>query len=261
MNLKNVFLPSLILFTLILPACKQRKAIQQTKDDSRPIAVPASFSLRDSMVVHRFQFGTLSAKLKADFKGNDGSDYEFMITMRAVADSVIWMSVSPALGIEAARILFTRDSIKIMDKIKGRYAIESYAFLKQFTEADITFEMLQNILVGNAALLSETVPVDSVTRYYYTHFIENTLLQELTVNKMFRVLGNIITEQTTQDKIDVNYGDYQQTTREYFPFSAKIVAFSKGKSATIGLTYSSVTIDVPVETKFNIPSGYTKMSY
>ena len=143
------------LFVLTLSACKQRKQVQRAKTEDKPIVTPAAFSLYDSLTTHNFNYKTMSAKIKTEFKGNDGTDIGLMITMRAVHDSAIWMSASPALGIEAARILFTRDSIKIMDKIHGEYAVESYKFLNKFSEAEITFDMLQNILTGNPAFLNK----------------------------------------------------------------------------------------------------------
>jgi hypothetical protein len=244
-----------------MSACKQRKQIQRANAENKTIIPASSFSLYDSLKIHSFNYKTLSAKINTNFKSSDGNEIGLMITMRAIHDSAIWMSASPALGIEAARILFTRDSIKIMDKINGQYAMESYSFLKKFSEADISFDMLQNILMGNAAFLDADVKTDSITKFYMAHCFQSNLLEELTATRVFRIMGNIIIDKFNQDKINITYSDMQFVEYEYLPFHTKIETLSNGKSATILLNYSNVAVNLPVEIKFNIPSSYTKMNH
>lgn len=261
--MKLKYLNLLICFTslIIISSCKHHKEIQKAKAEEKAIVTPASFSLYDSLTIHTFKYHTLSAKIKTEFKGNDGSELSLMITLRSVSDSAIWMSASPALGIEAVRILFTPDSIKVMDKINGRYLRESYAFLKSFTTAEINYEMIQNIITGNAAFMNKTFATDSITNYYKSHCNTNTLQENLVVTKLFRILGNIITDISTQDKINIQYADFQFVETEYLPFDIQVEALSKGKKASLLLNYTNVSVNAPVDIKFNIPSSYTKMKY
>lgn len=261
MRIKKLFIILLLPAFVFLSACRQRKEIQKAKAEEKPIVIPPSFSLADSLNAHKFKFKTMSAKIKTEFKGNDGSEISLMITMRAVSDSAIWMSASPALGIEAARIIFTTDSIKIMDKINGTYARESYSFLKKFSDAEITYDMLQNILIGNTAFSNSPFLIDSITNYYYAHSSQNALTQELTITKLYKIFNNILNDNTTQDTILVNYGDFQYVENEYLPFDIGILAKSKDKTASIKLNYTNVSINAPVEIRFNIPSSYSKMKY
>ncbi len=244
-----------------LPACKQRKAIQKIKAEEKPIVIPTSFSLPDSIETHSFKFRTLSSKIKTDVIFTDGSEVSLMITMRAVSDSAIWMSASPALGIEAARVLFTKDSIKIMDKYHGEYDIESYSYLKRFTQADVTFEMLQNILTGNLAFNSPDFVTDSITNYYSAHCWQTELFQELLINKAFRIFDNRIIDKLTLDTITINYGAFELVENRSLPTEVKVNARSKGKNIAIMMNYSNVIVNMPVEIKFNIPGHYTKMKY
>lgn len=45
----------------------------------------------------------------------------FKAHVRAVRDSALWISITPALGIEVARALVTRDSVKLLDKLHDSY--------------------------------------------------------------------------------------------------------------------------------------------
>ncbi|HAR20844.1 MAG TPA: DUF4292 domain-containing protein, partial [Cytophagales bacterium] len=48
----------------------------------------------------------------------DGTNqFSSPLTIRIRKDSVIWISVNPALGIEVVRALITKDSIFVIDKI------------------------------------------------------------------------------------------------------------------------------------------------
>ncbi len=261
MKLKHIIFILCLFSVVFLSACKQHKEIQRAKTEDKVIEVPVSFSLVDSLNVHSYHFNTISAKIKTDFKNNDGSELSLMITLRAIHDSAIWMSASPALGIEAARILFTKDSIKIMDKINGTYARESYRFLNTFTKAELSFEMLQNILFGNAAFMNTEITTDSVTKYYQAHCSEHSMQQDLTITKAFRIFLNTLTDKTTMDKIYISYNDFQFVEGEYLPFDLKIEASSQGKNATLNLNYTNLSVNTPLEIKFNIPSSYTKMKY
>ena len=261
MNRNYLYLLICLSGFITLSACKHHKEIQKAKAEEKAIVTPSSFSLFDSVITHSYKYHTLNAKVKTEFKGNDGSELSLMITLRSVSDSAIWMSASPALGIEAVRILFTRDSIKVMDKINGRYLRESYDFLKSFTTAEINYAMIQNILTGNAAFMNAALATDSITNYYKAHCNSITLQENLVVTKLFRILDNIITDNATQDKINIKYADFQYVETEYLPFDIQIEALSKGKKATILFNYTNVSVNVPVEIKFNIPSSYTKMKY
>jgi len=260
MNIQRLlFLLPLTVF--FLSACKQRKTLQKQDAGMKMIQVPESFSLFDSIESYRFSYHTLSAKINTSFKGNEGSDLNVMITMRAISDSAIWMSVSPALGIEAARILFTSDSIKIMDKIHGSYAMEPYTFLKRFSEADITFRMLQNILSGNAAFINHGLVTDSITQYYLAHCNEKQLFQRLIITPLFRIFGNNISDYNSGDNINLSYKDFQTIENKFLPFGIRIEVDSKGRNAEILMNYSSVKVNMPVDIKFNVPSSYTRMNY
>ena len=44
-------------------------------------------------------------------------------------DSAIWLSISPLLGIEAVRVLLTKDSVKALDRLNNIYYSECKGYL------------------------------------------------------------------------------------------------------------------------------------
>jgi hypothetical protein len=106
-------------------------------------------------------------------------------------DSVIWMSITPALGIEAARALVDPDSIKFIDKLKNQYYLGDFKVLDSLLAYSVGFEFLQDVLVGNPAKLE--------VGEKYTSSVDglNYVLQSKTRRKL-------------RNAVDLNYNDAQE---------------------------------------------------
>lgn len=104
---------------------------------------------------NQFQFDWLS--LKADAMATiDGKSSSFKVNIRIRKDSLIWMSVSSIVGIEAVRAQVTPDSLKFMDKINSEYYIGPTDSLLEKMDIDADFETLQALLVGNSIDLKDS---------------------------------------------------------------------------------------------------------
>src|SRR5690606_29317761 len=87
----------------------------------------------------------------------------FSAKVRISRDSIIWISVSPALGIEALRVMATPDSVFMMNKIDRTYYAGDYQYLKELLKADVDFQMFQGILTGQSLFARE----DDVYEVYF----------------------------------------------------------------------------------------------
>ena len=98
---------------------------------------------------------TLGLRLEstASAMGQTGT---FTLNVRMARDSVIWMSISPALGVEAARVLLTPDSVQVMSKLPGsRFVFQgNYEMLEDAIQAPINFQLVQDLLVGQPLLMN-----------------------------------------------------------------------------------------------------------
>jgi hypothetical protein len=67
-------------------------------------------------------------------------------------DSLIWISITPALGIEMIRVMITPDSLKYLSKIPDNkfYYTGTFEDVNRLIGTAFDFEMLQQLLVGNA---------------------------------------------------------------------------------------------------------------
>jgi hypothetical protein len=81
-----------------------------------------------------------------------GETQSFKANIRMKKDSVIWISISPALGIEVLRVLITPDSVKYVSKIpeNKHYYLGGFSVINEISKMDIDFATFQDILLGNA---------------------------------------------------------------------------------------------------------------
>lgn len=95
------------------------------------------------------QWEWLAMKVDAEVTSTE-RDGSFSATIRMARDSVIWVSISPALGVEVARLKLTPDSVFLISKIpnnKFHYAGD-YSAIADWLNTPIGFRDLQDVLVG-----------------------------------------------------------------------------------------------------------------
>jgi hypothetical protein len=114
----------------------------------------ASMLLND-LDARRADWNTLGLRLEstASAMGKAGT---FTLNVRMARDSVIWMSISPALGVEAARILLTPDSVQVMSKLPGsRFVFQgNYNQLEDAVQAPVSFDLMQDLLLGQPLMMN-----------------------------------------------------------------------------------------------------------
>src|SRR5215207_3147208 len=126
----------------LLSSCRSTKRIQTeiSKKDTYQITTGASDSKADSVRFIRQVFNTIqsnkigfnsfSAKVKVNFEGNDGKKSDFNAFIRLKKDSVLWISINAALGIEAFRVMITPDSVRVLNKLDKIVQLRSVSYLQ-----------------------------------------------------------------------------------------------------------------------------------
>lgn len=111
--------------------------------------------LLNDLDARRADWNTLGLRLEstASAMGKAGT---FTLNVRMARDSVIWMSISPALGVEAARILLTPDSVQVMSKLPGsRFVFQgNYNQLEDAVQAPVSFDLMQDLLLGQPLMMN-----------------------------------------------------------------------------------------------------------
>jgi len=141
---------SAILLALIMFffSCKTTSVAVKTPPAPK---VEALSGILDSVKMHAFQFQWFSGKAKVEVTQAPNKT-EFTANFRIKKDSAIWISISPALGIEVARMLMTRDTIRVIDRLDKKKYSRGYDFFNNYTSLPVDYYSLQNLLMGNLIL-------------------------------------------------------------------------------------------------------------
>lgn len=138
----------LLSLVLISTSCKSKKA---TASDREPLRNRTAGFLLKRYEENKFDYQWLGMKVDANFVMK-GESQSFKATLRMRKDSAIWISITPLLGIEMIRVLVTPDTLKYLSKIPENkfYFIGSSDLINKKLGVELDFDMLQDLLIGNA---------------------------------------------------------------------------------------------------------------
>ncbi len=146
MNRSNRLVYIFLLVLISLFACKSRQKTVTT--DFGRIKHISDKNLIDSLEKNEFQFNVLSAK--ASIKVIDDKETSFKAHIRVKKDSAIWVSITPLLGIEMARVLITKDSVMFLNRIDKQYFVGTFDYINNKFGTDLDYQMLEAVIVGNS---------------------------------------------------------------------------------------------------------------
>lgn len=195
------------LVVLLLGACKSGERVAKEKAVKNRTAGYVLKRYNEA----RFDYDWLGMKVDADF-GTEEESNSFKATIRMRKDSLIWVSITPALGIEMIRVMITPDSLKYLSKIPDNkfYYLGTFEDVNKLVGTAFDFEMLQQLLVGNAIGLEK-----DEKRFRSEVDGDDYLLISKYRRKVRRVVG-VDDRKLESDTILVNPDDprYQRTLRK-----------------------------------------------
>lgn len=244
--------------------CRPAKKIQKIQDavskvDTAAVVVVTKNDKVDSskliadvynkVLKNKIDFNTFSAKVKVDYVGKE-SDDQATAFFRIKKDSVIWVSLRGALGIEGLRLQVTKDSVIVMYMLKKQVARRSISYLQEITQLPFDFHTLQDVIIGNP------IYVDSNIISYRTNV--NNELEVLMIGKLFKHLVTLdeIDYKILHSKLDdvdamrnrtcdITFGEYDGSTGVPFATKRRITVAEKSK-LDINLDYKSYVFNQPV---------------
>ena len=144
---------ALVVTALLLTGCTNLRRLERGK----PIRSEGSGGIIRKHLATQAEpdWAAMRLQVEADVAGERSG---FKVNARMRRDSALWMSITPALGVEAARLLMTPDSVLFYSKVPGnRFAYRGdFAAIDSLLGTEITFDMVQRILLGQGiGLLDE----------------------------------------------------------------------------------------------------------
>lgn len=184
-------------------------------------------------------------------------------SVRIKKDSIIWVSIAPALGIEAARVMITPDTMLLMNKFNREVIAYNFDMLSQQLNFPVNFGLIQSALLGNLArpmTAKDKVSEDS-THFKLTQDWGRVVVENYVDQSIMKIDQVYLEEPATQNTLSVKYGDFSPLASFLFPHNGVISLqyTAGGEPAKTQIDISHNRVEVPengLRFPFSIPSNY-----
>jgi hypothetical protein len=229
-------------------------------------ANPASVAKAIDANVAQVDFAFLTMRSKLSFKSPQQAIDNANVSIRMQKDSLIWLSVSK-LGIEGARVLIARDSVRILDKINRQYAVADYGTISRQFRFPLSFELLQALLVGNLPLPSQ--PAQVVRQEADTLLLRQTnngsQLDNYIGEQNRKLAKLVVAVQPGSNTLRLDYQDFTALNTVLFPYASQLLLNYKnaetGQPAQTEVTIRHSKVEQVSENPgfpFSVPASYQR---
>lgn len=272
-KLYRLLLAILILGSILfIQSCKTKRAIIR-----KPLKEEGEVFLLNKMDGSELRFDFFNARIAISLISDKKSKSDFRGQIRIQKDSMIWLSLSPALGIEVARLMISKDSIWFINRIDKTYFKGDYDFINSFFQTTIDFDILQALLMGNdmtdyeddnfrASIdameyrLSAANRVKKKRQLRHQDDRPNILIQNIWLNPdNFKITKVNLKEVGQENKqLEIRYSQFTSIQNQLVPADLDM-QLQADKKLRINLRFSGIEIDQPLSFPFKVPSKYSKM--
>lgn len=266
----------ILLSVLFLISCKSQKKITLNKSKCI-LDFKNSRTLTTNLKANEFQFKKLNAKLNVDAL-IDSSSNSFAVSLRIKKDSVIWMSLSK-LGIEGARVLITKDSVRFINRLTNKYFKGDFAYISKLLNTELDYEMLQSLLVGNSVEFyneEEKIKPGVDNCQYTLGTIRKYKLRKVMgkgkelkepaqsiylMPETFKIARILFYEFNPERSFDARFDEYKKVdSTQIFPMQMRYTIKAK-KCVNIDIDYNKVELNEEQTFPFKIPDDYEQIVY
>ena len=272
--MKNRIIYCIIILGLIITSCKTQRSVIKA-----PLKEQGSAYLFKKLQDNELKYKSFKASFSAEYEKNKKKT-SFSGMIRIKKDSLIWCLISPVLNIEAARVVISPDSIKILNKMEGTYMIQDFDYINEMINRGLDFDMLQALIIGNDFSVYDNSSFKaSIDKHEYRLSTQNrrrlrklsqvadTLTDVIPFEQIYLNPINFKISTVILKEIDNNNRTFQAYYKNYFAVNNQLVPQSIEFNVNDGanrihiiIKYSKIQIDTDQTYPFTIPSKYTRVA-
>lgn len=240
-----------------MAACHSKKKLITEK----PISI-SDLPAADSLTVlrgdgiNRKGWEYFSGRLGVDYTDGDGEEMAGSISLRMRKDSVIWFSVSVAMGIQVAKGLITQDTVTILDTYHKEYTRYGIKDLSEALGTEVTLRQLQNIILGNPVFDTMNYQLDTISRGWFA--LNPPVTNLLFTNADNNIDSSFVAEKGTLRQLRAFYDGSKSAGSYNVAETLWLTAFSDKKNVRFKLSFTTASDAFIPSYPFNIPSDYQK---
>lgn len=268
--LTGVYAIAAILFLIGgISSCKTyRKAIKE------PLKVHGTEYLIEQMKEQEINPDFFTARFSAELTRNR-ERFTFNGQLRMKKDSIIWLTLSPALGIEMGRLIVTNDSVKWMNRMESNFMLAETNRLASMIHPLLEYDLLQSFLLGNDLTLYDNSQfkgsIDSreyklsvmhrrslKRQYREDESVETIPMQHIWLDpETFRITKVSIRDLQDKDaKIDVDYQRFVEIDGFLFASQQQYEIHGSGNKLSIAISFGRMDTPGTSSFPFTIPDKY-----
>lgn len=212
-------------------------------------------------------FAWLNGKAKIKYK-EEKNNITVSASVRVRKDSLVWISVSPGLGIEVFRCVFTTDSVFALDKINKLFYALDYSSISKKFQIDFSYQTIQSVFLGRPPFgLNQA----DKARQAGNNFQVRRQLGAYQVNAFFNLktalLEKIVIDQNAgNNKMLVDYRTYTQVGPNLLPMESTVRLTTKDNTKTeqanVNIRFRRLEQeDGPMQTPIYRPKSYPVINH
>ncbi len=248
---------------VLVSACKAKKEIVQP-----PVTVPVTpappatnhAAKLSAISGANLVFNSLTIKAKADLD-IDGKSNDVGMSIRIKKDQIIWISVTAIAGLEVARAIITPDSVKILNRLESTYIRKPFSYIYSFTNEQVTFKTVQDILIGNSTGEFVTNPGAQIVTQGNQTTIKGSLKgleYFLRFNESNKLNQTNLKDNAASQNLTVNYGNFLAIGNMLAPQIVNVQSAAGQKNIKIDLEYARIGLNEAQDYPFTVPKRFTE---
>jgi len=248
----------ILVLVVVLVSCKSQKDVVSNSSIKSLSSRKISNNHKDAM----FESKTMEAKLKVNYKkikSSKKTSYSFSVRLRMLKDSVIWMKGNYKI-LSAFRLKITPNKVSFYSPLTKEYFEGDFSVLQKMLGADIGFDQLQNLLLGQSLLELKGNKFHSAV---FEDKYQLTSKKSMNIGDFMILLNptnfKIVSQSLVtpkSDRLGVAYDEYTEVEKEWIPKKMKLSAKSIKNSTSIDIEFKSILLNKELETPYSIPLGY-----
>ena len=204
-------------------------------------------------------YHTLSAKAKLTWDDTK-SQQDFSATLRMKKDSIVWMSITGPMNVEAARVLIKPDTFQLLNKVNTEYTGHDFSYINNWLLFPVSFPMLQQILSGERPDIHEKA---STAAYQDSMFIiyaeNNNLLEKIWVNSgNYTIAKILLKDKLLTQQMSITFDSYNLLEGKPFSYHRVIEVNRDGAILVLTIDFTKVKLNENLSYPFEVSEKYKR---
>lgn len=212
----------------------------------------------------------VTGKVALNLNTGSSKNTKLSATLRTKKGEVIQLSVAPLLGIEVVRLEISPERILAVDRLHKQYVEVSFEDLNRMANLNLSFNVLQSLFMNEIFLPGkETVEVSDLHRFRMTSEGNYALWKVKDTKKLaysFRTTADkgwlentSVALSGTPYALNWTYGEFGKLGAAYFPQHILAELMGSGKTYSLDMKLSRMSVGEDWETRTSLSSKYKKI--